>query len=141
MQLRRKRRKALLHAKHEAEAAWQSLEDGDLLLADRQITRAVAAAEHSAPMWTDYARILVCLGKLQEAEKAARNALVLDRDYAEAHTGMAEVFASMGHFMEAHRSQARAVRLQPGLFLYRELLAQYEAALPVDEEDFPVSAE
>ena len=137
MQLRRQRKKALLRAKREAAAAWESLEAGNHLLAEKQISRAVAAAEYSPPIWTDYARILVRLRRLKDAEKAARNALLLDPGFAEGHAALAEVLAGLGLSIEAYRSQERAVRSQPGIALYRELLARYEAALPADYRDLP----
>lgn len=84
----------------------------DLAGAEAHLRRSLAA-KPSAPVCNDLAETLRRQGKLDEAEKAVRQALSLDPQNASAHDTLACVLLDAGRLPEARESSAAARALAP----------------------------
>jgi Flp pilus assembly protein TadD len=80
-------------------------------------------------------------GQFEESLNAARAALRLRPDYAEAHNNLAAAFAALGRWDEAAAAAREALRLRPDFPLARNNLAWAEAhrhrSLPMAGETIP----
>jgi cytochrome c-type biogenesis protein CcmH/NrfG len=134
----RKRIHRKLHGRaHRAiEDAWAAVTAGRIDLAVRILTRAVRQAGEHPDVWTEYGRILAEAGRLRDAEKALRNAILIAPTFADAHAALAEVLARMGLSIEAYRAILAATALRPGTLLFEELEARLSRALPPDFRGF-----
>ena len=133
MQRKHRKRQAHKNADRLAEDAWAAVERGELLFAERCMKRAVGLASDSPKAWTDYARVLTLNGRLKEAEKAARSAILIAPAYDAAYVALAEALSGMGLTIQAYKTMEKAVEIRPQVPIYQKILLEYEHKLPADE--------
>jgi hypothetical protein len=80
----KQRRRAKRRAENLVEESLDALASGHDALADKLIQRALSAGPANARFWLEYARISLQRGFTRRAERAARRALELSPDFAEA---------------------------------------------------------
>lgn len=123
-----------LALKPDYELGWQGLakteeEAGLLPEAERACVEGLRHLPRSAALLLQRASLLHALGRFGEARLAWEEALAVDGESAQAHTGLARTLSALGREGEAISEARRAVSLAPGSFEARLFLAErYEAA-------------
>jgi adenylate cyclase len=103
--------------------------DWDFAAADRHYARAIALSPSSAGAYVQRARLLLRLGRTDEALAVGRRAVQLDPLSQAAHNGLAGIFALSGRHAEAVASYRSALALVPGDAYFHSNLALSQAEL------------
>jgi Flp pilus assembly protein TadD len=103
--------------------------DWDFAAADRHYARAIALSPSSAGAYVQRARLLLRLGKTDEALAVARRSVQLDPLSQAAHNGLAGILALVGRHADAIASYRSALALAPGDPYFYANLALSQAEL------------
>jgi hypothetical protein len=128
MNAKKQKEKERRRARKVAEEAWQAVEAGNLVLAEKLIRRASATQADNARLWNDQGLILLLRADERGADRAFRYAIRLARDFAEPYHHLAELRAREDRLDDAVALEADAVRLAPQNVQYAGRLEAYRAA-------------
>jgi TolB-like protein/DNA-binding SARP family transcriptional activator len=103
--------------------------DWNFAAADRHYARAIALSPSSAGAYVQRARLLLRLGKTDEALAVGQRAVQLDPLSQAAHNGLAGIFALSGRHADAVASYRSALALVPGDAYFHSNLALSQAEL------------
>src|SRR5437899_849113 len=127
MNARREKEKERRRARKLADEAWQAVEAGHLILAEKLIRRATKMQPDNARLWNDQGLILNLRQDEREADRAFRYAIRLARDYAEPYHQLAALRAKHDQFDDAVALETDALRRAPQHVAYAEQLEAYRA--------------
>ena len=93
-----------------------------------ELERCRSVAADDALLLSDLGAAYAAAGRRDDAERAYRDAIALDPDYAPAHASLAEALAERGERVEARAHAEAALRLQPNRTAILQLLAAIDRA-------------
>jgi len=93
-----------------------------------ELERCRLVAADDAVLVSDLGAAYAAAGRRDDAERAYRDAIVLDPDYAHAHAALAMALAERGERAEARTHAEAALRLQPNRTAILQLLAAIDRA-------------
>ncbi|MDH4386235.1 MAG: glycosyltransferase [Caulobacter sp.] len=80
-----------------------------------ELFRKAAETDEKSPIaWREYSRLLVSLGRLDEALAAAREDVVRLSKDERSHLNLAKILTRLGHYKEAEAATVTAVEIAPG---------------------------
>jgi uncharacterized protein len=127
MNAKKQKEKERRRAHKLADEAWQALDDGDPVLAEKLIRRATATQPDNPRLWNDQGVILDRRGDEPGADRAFRYAIRLARDFAEPYHHLAALRARKDRYDDASALEGDAVRLAPQNTTYAAQLEAYRA--------------
>lgn len=137
MQKKKMEKKARRRAEKHLERAWDAVAEGDFLRAEKEMERAVWERRDSALLFYDQGRIFQMRGKLEDAERALRHAVLLAPGYGDAYHALARVALEMGRPHQAVRLLEEAVRTEPESTEFHDALRRTRALAPRDPQPIP----
>jgi uncharacterized protein len=128
MSAKKQKEKERRRARKLAEEAWQAVEAGNLVLAEKLIRRAASTQTDNARLWNDQGLILLLRDDKVGADRGFRYAIRLARDFAEPYHHLAALRAADNRLDDAVALEADAIRLDPPNKQYAERLEAYRTA-------------
>ncbi len=93
-----------------------------------ELERCRSVAADDAVLLSDLGAAYAAAGRRDDAERAYRDAIALDPDYARAHASLAAALADRGERADARTHAEAALRLQPNRAAILQLLATIDRA-------------
>lgn len=135
MNAKKQKEKERRRARKMADEAWEAVEAGHLILAEKIIRRAVATQPDNARLWNDQGVILNLRNNDGEADRCFRYAIRLARDFAAPYHHLAAIRAKQDRLDDAVALEADALKHAPNNVQYAECLETYRASAELQRQE------
>jgi hypothetical protein len=135
MNAKKQKEKERRRARKLAEEAWEAVEAGHLVLAEKIIRRATSTQPDNARLWNDQGRILLLRHDQGGADRAFRYAIRLARDFAEPYHHLAALRAGEDRLDDAVALEADAVERAPQNAVYAQQWNEYRALAELQRQE------